>query len=324
MRNLQDDFIENGREYDQLAENSVAIDTPRDGWRPFARILSMRFGGQFWASNRSLTWVFGRRVCYCIDRVTVKDVLRAQSCAESIGIEKPPWTAGSIARRVVGYIESPQKGDGNCADLIQDRHGYYSCEPGQYQGINLFDVRACYWQLFCLLPSLRMVFHQGSKKIQFLTMDDSAAARFADVKRAFAGSKIVRNAILGCLLGSSEPAAYYSHGEKRYLNLPPGPNRPAAYVIIRTAWELAQQAAMESDSVMTMVDAICTPHFDPPPIWGNVGLRVKREASGDADIVRPGVYAVGDKWTIDYLCGDRNRVAVPHPPAPEFNIGVWL
>lgn len=324
MRELRDDFLEHGRDYDDLDKNAMAIDPPRDGWKVFARLLSTRFGGQFWAAKASITWCLGRHVETVIDREIVRHVLPARAAASGLGIEKPGWTPGKIARQAVAYIDSPQKGSGNCEELIEGRHGYYSCEPGQYEDLQMFDVQSCYWQIFSLMPSIRVVFHQGSKRIQFLKMGESEEARFEEVKRAFNSCKKVRNSILGVLLGSDEAAAYYTHGEKKYLRLPPGPNRAAGYVIVRTAWELAQHAAIESNSVLTMVDSICTESFDPPGIWESVGLKIKRAAHGPADIVRPGVYQVGDRVSVDYWLGDRERRAMPHPPAPEYQIGVWL
>lgn len=325
MRTLIDDFIQHGRDYDQLETNTMAIDPPRDGWKTFARLLSTRFGGQFWPGKASVTWCMGsRHIEYVVDRDSLRQVIPARKLCAGIGIEKPGWAIGKLARQIIRWIDSPQSGSGNCEQLIEGRHGYYSCEPGQYDEINMFDVTGCYWQIFSLMPSMRVAFHEHARKIQFMRMEESERSRFEQVKRVFSGNKAIRNAILGAMTGGNGAAPYYCHGEKRYLHLPPGPNRAAGYVIIRTVWELTQAAAAISESVLTMVDSVCTQAFEPPSIWQDVGLTVKRAAWGPADIVRPGVYLVGDKASAGYWMGCRDYTRIPQAPAPEYQIGVWL
>lgn len=326
LASLQDDFIEHGRDYDLLADNVYAIDRPRgDGWKTLARQLSVRMPGTWWASKHSLTWnLSGRHVEYCIDRMIVPQIQTARAAAERAGIEKPGWTPGRLARQIVRYIDCSQNGRGNCEQLVDGRQAYLSCLPGEYEEMSLIDVQSCYWQLFSKLPSLRCHFHGNASKIQFYPMDSGQNARFAAVVKEMACAKLVRNAIIGAMRGSDEPAPYYYRGEKRYLRLAGGPNWAAAAVIVRTAWELTQQAASECDSVLTMVDSVCTADLDPPPVWRGVGLTVRRVAHGPADIIRPGVFAVGERASHDYMMGDRNRTFVAMAPPPPYLVGVWL
>lgn len=148
--------------------------------------------------------------------------------------------------------------------------------------------------------------------------------RHSEIVKALAPHKKVRNCVVGMMIGGPEAVPFYSRGQKYWLQLKPSLNYPAGAVIVRTAYELTAMASAECDSVLSMVDSICTPYFDPPICWQNVGFKVRRLAQGDADIVRLGVYSVGERMSVDYWRGDRDRKATPAPPVPEYQIGVWL
>lgn len=321
---LRDDFLENGRDYDDLDEHALAIDPPRGGWKTFARLLSSRHGGQWWPNRIGLTWVFGRQVTYCIDRDSVRHVAGARKSLAPILPKAPGWTPGKLARQVLKYIDCPQTRWANCELLLPEKHGYASCTPGQYSNMSLFDISGCYWEIFSRLPSMRVVFHTQSKRVQFIRTEDGSMARHAQIVQALAPHKRVRNSVVGMMVGGPAEVAFFSHGTRYWLKLDPPQNFPAGAVVIRTAYELTAQASEECDSVLSMVDSICTPSFDPPIVWQLAGLKVRRLAHGDADIIRIGVYAVGDRISAGYWCHDRERVYTPPPPVPEYHIGVWL
>ena len=304
----------------QLDEQVIAVEKPHS-WKSAAQDLSQIAPGQWWPRDTGITWVCGAKTAYILDRNNVHSVVNSRGALADLKIE-PGWTVGGCARRLLSWLNITQK-PGDSVELLRDAHGYYDCAPGWYPAATLLDVQSCYWHLFDRLPSLRVGLHANGG-VQWYPMTVQEAARREKMAEVIGWVKPLRNTMVGACLGSMKPRAYFCKGERCTLNLGPGPLAPAARLVIRTGYELTRRAAQESDSILSCVDSVITPHACIPSAWSNAGLKVRTKSHGDAEIVRSDVYRIGSVMTESYRRGDRLWSPVPRATPPPVEYGAWL
>lgn len=284
-------------------------------WVDVARWASLHLPGLWLWKDFGVTWRCGSRTVCLVDPHMVRDVCEAVAIARNLGCECA-WSLGSAAYALCKSIAPrsyPYRGDKVLLEGVQ--HGYQECQPGYYPEAHKWDVSAYYWSLWTRLPSLRVHPLRGGRLV-FGRMAPSERRRWEEVNAAVAGHKLLRNALVGAAQGTTVGRPYYHRGELKQWRGGPGPFRAAGLLVVRTGYELAHAEASVGGAVYANTDCVVLPHRRPPEVWPALGLVVKHEVAGEAEVCAMGVYRVGLYESGWYRRGSRFREAQPRPAAP--------
>lgn len=223
-----------------------------------------------------------------------------------------PFTYGAIAGRFLKWfgVVAPDYTKAQEKMLLHPSEtlAHYRVVPGHYEGpLSLWDVEAYYYSLIQRLPT--PLAYVMKKSIAWEVIADDEMERWNVVVHAIGQHKMLRNALWGKMYGSDKPLVSYSrkHPDGYTHNSNFGPFRITAALVARSAHELTQLQSIGGGSVWSHTDAVVLPAGEEPTIWQSKGLKVKREATGDAFIVDTISYRVGlrKKGLIDLYEGSR-------------------
>lgn len=155
-------------------------------------------------------------------------------------------------------------------------------------------------------------------RLRWQRMAPDEAYRWADVLAVCREEKILRNSLWGASLGSVEGKTAYTSSPpkdaqgRRVTCWPPGkvrkiapvfgpgPFRPFALLIARSAAELTSIASEQVGSVYSTVDSVTSVDGREPKIWGSIGLPYGPKHRGDAVFVTRGCWRIGPHPTIPF------------------------
>lgn len=307
---------------------------PVRGWQHVGREAAGLLPGQIWPGRGGVSWVCGSGGPHgrIMASTQVQDIGRAQDTCAGLGIRSDThWSIGRMARDLLTYVCDPDTCPIRSEHLGQGIElGYHCCKPGAYPDSLLLDVSAYYYSLLCRAPSLRVVCgRRGS--VVWGPMSDGERGRFRDVLALVAPDKILRNSLVGCAMGATGKRLVYMRDKqtrevvKRRMTLPGGPFRGLGLLILRSGYEITAAEALCSDATYSTIDSVVTQSTLSGRVWERFGLEVSVKASGDADIIRRGCWAVGPLKTEPYTSGYRGTVAVPPAPLPAVQYHrAWL
>lgn len=304
--------------------DDCVVASPTDGWGRVARRWSELVGGQVWCGDHGLTWAYGSK-CRWVQEESMLPAIRASRfVCEALGTSGG-WSIGSCARSLLKLIAPTQRFVGSGNLLMQNiPYGYHDCIPGHYDDAMLVDCCQCYYMLWSRLKSVYLDVERSGRLLwrKMLRSEEDAYQR---VTSAVVACKPLRNALVGCSLGAIEPRQYYHAGVAKLLKGQRGPFRPAAQLIYRTAYELCLDASYEVDSIYSATDSVTSIDGRYPTSWERYGLATRIQASGPAEICRPGIYMIGSKYTHWYRLGSRFTEALPRADRPARDVAAtWL
>ena len=327
----------------ELGQNVYAA-TPTQGWRAAARELAGRLPGQI-LPGAGCSWRMGART----DGVLIDHRNRTRIDAardiqrEVMGADNLAWSVGGVARRMLAWAATPQpypreQERGHAERLYEPGEdiGYHSCAPGWYEEAELWDVSACYATLLRRLPSLRVTV-TPQKRLLWHRMGAEERDRWQEVLSAVWDHKTLRNALWGTCLGSYKRQYAYANdgpGACRIIRpvFGPGPFRPAALVVARTAKELCAEESCNISSIYGTIDSVMSPAYNRlPAVWRRVGLECSVKHRGKAHVCARGTWAFWGESsgallhaTIPYQRGSREAIAIERSVVTPTIYPQWL
>lgn len=344
----------------QQVESDVwAATALRHGWGACAMELARLIpAGQFAPIGDSgVRWGMGRNtagVVVCHDKMP--NVKKARLLArEVMGLkftDSLPWTVGGVGRKMLAWAVPAQEplhsieGLRYNTDEGRGQYQYHDCKPGIYERLTHWDVSAYYYRLYCRAPSPHVT--PTRRGLIWGVLSDDQRGRWQDLLTALGGegtgAKVTRNALWGAMLGGTRlvrggetkgqerlggmGTSYTSSGTPGKVRLchyvtPPGPLRPLAVLLARSAAELCSVASEQVDSVYSTVDSVTTRGAERPRVWDSVGLPYVIKAGPAAGhIVGCGIWRIGDTPTKHYanaMTGPLGKSRVLMDNAPFFH-----
>lgn len=258
------------------------------------------------------------------------------------------WTVGGAARKLWNWIGAGEKHEyptlpdraqtenlypivgtqtvhlpnGRTEDVsVREQIAYHDCYPGEYEGITMWDVDSYYATMLQRVAegkrlSLRPIYHEEKNRIRWGRWREGERERLIDALGAAWPHKRLRNSLWGVALGSYRyQIAYVAAGEgkaRRIMFRPgPGPFRPLALVIARSARDLCHAQALTVNSRYSTVDSVSVANGCLPRLWQAYGFTVNVKHKGNADFRSYGTWAF---W----------REGSPKPPDPAAPAPEWL
>lgn len=281
-------------------------------WNALGYELSKYIKGNLWPGEASLTWAKASQALWMTGPERQRDIQEAQQIVAFLtGEQKLPHSLGGLARFLLSWlgVEEPRHQGGE--RLLEGiRWHHQGCTPCTVPRALLFDVKAYHASLLARMPSpLITIF--GENEIAFRPLPKKQRERWREIVSCLYAHKGLRNAFIGAMAGQSisgRPSVYYNDGKAHYRRFR-GILRPAALLIIRTAYELCAEAVEETRALYSNQDCVIVPDgTNPPSAWDRFGLQVELRASGEAEICSVGVYRVGTKATKWYEAGSRTQI----------------
>lgn len=293
------------------------------GTSEIARVLSLSSPGQWWAGQRSVTWVNGSNTRYLIDWSRLEDVLAARRLCEGLSCPTRSWSVGGITRHLLGWLgPSPPCLASSERYLADVPAAYLSVRPGTYSAHRYLDLRAAYWQALCRLPSPVVTWTQDGPCWHPLGRE--AKGRWHAILEGVAGMKPLRVSLNGCMLGSTTPAVVWHRGER--VRVPPraGRYRTAGLAVVRATYEITHLQSEGAGAVFANTDCVIIPEETRPAVWDALGYQWREEARGTTEVYNPGSYRVGSKRTYYYDIGSRLATYnVNTPPPRSYTYRAW-
>lgn len=285
---------------------------PRVPAPDLARLLSYRLPGQFWPGSRAITWRCGRKSTWLLTEAALPDLSSCRGIAARLGVEDPPWTLGGICRALLKLLGAEHRPSFHMREeLLAPGWHFHLCRPGTYQGATMYDIQAAYHTILTKMPAPFP--HWNDRETFWGTFRDHRQERlWMAILEALGEEKLLRNTFTGTMAGSSKRVPFWCKGEKKYVKAQFGPLRPAAWLTVRSVYELCSIAAKQTNAVYANTDCVITTG-EAPEVWERAGLRHTCKAQGLADVFAVGIYRVGEKQTLSYGAGGR----VPHAPQPD-------
>lgn len=341
---------------------------PTNSWADLALMLSLNLKGQFWVGSNGISWVQGRLPVLCIAPQERLDGIKdgRQIVAECTGLDEStiPCSSAAQARKLLQWVDIKQT-TARALDFIgaSDSWAYQHCEPTNLPQAYLWDITACYFSLLKRAPS-PLVLWTGNK-LHWCNIEPSARERWNRMLKYSESHKGIRNSFIGQMYASSD-GLYYTSGKananatkpleymrakdgvtlyQKGLHLDhskldervkpeekqvkPGPLRPLASLIVRSAYELCALAKEESKAFYANTDCVITEDANAPKIWGRYGMKCSLKGQGATSIYAIGYYHCGEAETkhIDNLRKKKAagiRCNTPNVPAQEEPIRVNL
>lgn len=299
------------------ADNFATTRLLRGTWTSLALSVSSVMVGNVWVSSTGITVARGRNTFFLQSHEVALDVLSAREIAVNLGLSNAGYSIGNIARKLLEWTARREAKGSDYTELRHGSHwGYLHAVPSIYSDAREWDVRSCYYELFKRLPSLRMTFYNGILGRVPLSSDEMARKR--DLCAAIGEHKPLRNNLVGCMTGTVEKTikvAIAGKWERRALG--GGAFPTAGYLIVRSGFEMCQEAAHESNAVHAATDGIIEASGVRPKVWQRCGLETRLKAQGEADIRSWGAYKIGEKQTDFYTDRIRHAVEMPAPTVPS-------
>lgn len=234
---------------------------------------------------------------------------------------KKPWSLGGAALRLLLWVAPKAPRQFNADKFtLSDQFGYrdyqyHDCYPGRYDHVTQWDAKGYYWHIMARIPTLYITITPRGIIKHPMTIDQYA--RWGDLIRVLnpdweGGGNPLYRSVWGAALGGNpnNPRLIYIDGVPGYIDMDPGPFRPAALLVCRAGSELCQTAAYEANSVYSTVDSVTTEKLSRPIAWSKYSIPIRPKFRGEAHIIARGVWSIGPHQTIPYK--DEN-MRVPTP-----------
>lgn len=299
----------------EIDDRAFSVEMP-SGCDAFARLMSGELGGQWWVGCGAVTWVCGRTVTWFLIPPRVPQVEPARRVLRELGIEDAPWTIGGCARKLLKPLGEPERWTALVEQINTGAAwGYHHVEPGRYPDDELWDLSSAHYQLLKRLPSPRLAPY-GSR-LYWHPLVGEAADWWEKVLLAIGPVKALRNAMVGAMMGSSDGATRYCHGEKMPFHGPRGPYRAAGLLVVRSCYELTALQATATASHYANTDCVMVPRGSSLDVWNRYSLPYRKQAEGASHVVALGVYRCGSKATRCYDPMLRLQDAACSMPVPS-------
>jgi hypothetical protein len=298
--------------------------TSRDGWARACQSMSLLGGGQWWPKETGLTWCMGRRHIWVVEPSQVPGILAARAIVTALGLECG-YSIGSAARALLRFVGPAQYHyKSSLALTAETGDAYIECHPGQYLNSCLYDCKSYYYSLLRRLPTWRVTVRSSGGLRLHGTFSGEDDRRVVVLDRV-CSHKLLRNALIGCMVGRQTGSPYYHKGDRKLHRGGPGLFRGAGLLIRRTAWELTRRASVQTDSKLSNTDCVLSQDGLYPEEWDRYGLVVEQRLEGDAEVCAPTIYRVGSHLTVWYGKGSRFMDAQPRPALPSREyVDEWL
>jgi hypothetical protein len=250
----------------------------------------------FYLSEYALTWVRGSQSYRLIDETKQTEIEHAQAAVAAIIGECRSCSPGGMARELLAWIGHKQHPSELAAESLRECGWHFQCwKPGTYQHAQLYDLRGAYFQLLCRLRGPDAVWTRNA------ILDGLAAPqseeRWRRVLDAVKGLKLVRNCLVGAMIGGSDGHHCWHKGEVRKIPSKRGPLFNTGALIVRTLYEVCELEAEHQETVYANTDSVMIEGEAKPVVWPELGLGYRLEAEGEATVRGIGVYAIGEKRT---------------------------
>lgn len=302
----------------------VTIDHKPTG--EYARTLSKHLGGTFYVGRGFLTWACGgKSIVVLEDAAFWRNISPARDIVQKIKGEEPNhWTIGSLARELLDWL-GPANSQESCyaRSMLEAEQcwRYYRCEPCELQEATMYDLDSYFYNLLNKAPTPNPLITK--KRLFWLDpRDDQEAERFQAIKDGVRPHKLLRNAVVGSMVGGSTVTCFCK-GKLRRQPTPKGIRQELGITILRTAYELTQLEAEISNAVYSNVDSIIIEGNAEPKVWPLAGLPFKCAGEGYADVWGIGKYKIGEKETAYYKLGGGHRQQI-HTPKVETLYHGWV
>jgi len=264
------------------------------------RLASAQYGGQWWWSNDGLCWVCGRRRAYAVWEESLSRVLRARELARGLGVDVQSWSVGGVARECLRWVGAREQA-GDCGlRAVEGRWHYYRVRTGTGVG-TLWDMDAAYYQMMLRLPSPHVLM-LGARRWLWQVVSSEVEARWRGLLGAVADYKLLRNALVGAMLGGGTVVCAVG-GEWRRVRTPHSQWAGTGAVVVRSVYELCGLGAMRGGASYANTDCVLLDGDAVPRVWDGYGVLYSPRASGEYEVRGVGVYRVGSLATQPYLRG---------------------
>lgn len=312
----------------------------------------------------------GAPVWYMAPYERLPSIKEARSiCHELTGLpqEKVPCSSAGCARKMLEWVNIRQT-TARALDFIgaKDLWQYQYCDPQELPLGYLWDLTACYYSLLCRAPSPKVLWLNN--RLYWCSIDKDEHERWRKMLDKAGPHKGIRNSFIGQMYAASD-GLYFSKGKpnKNYLakeieylraedgvtlyqtgnmldhqlsldeakkddekKTKPGPLRPLASLIVRSACELCAMARREERAIYANTDCVITASQHSPEAWKRYGLEVALKGYGQTSVYALGVYQVGKYRTKPVVNNEKReargeRVRWKRMPSPEeHNVSVLL
>lgn len=267
--------------------------------RRWCKELSERFGGNFFVGRGGhITWQCGRNSVKVINERNLPMIEDARDIAVQLVGDPCGWTIGSIARKLVAWI-------GSAGDLpttlarrnVIDCWSFKKCNPCTMELGTMYDLDSCFFTILTRAVTLRPRF--TTKGLIWTSPEDGEEQRFRELLEAVKGHKLLRNAIIGAMVGGSKSKAF-AKGKSHTFWTNRGPRVELGAAVVRTAYELTMLETNALGAVYANTDAVIVPGDVEPKIWKAAALPYKIVDRGEAVIQGIGLYKIGNTVTKAY------------------------
>lgn len=190
-------------------------------------------------------------------------------------------------------------------ELIPVWH-YQHCVPCRVAGQTIYDMRAAYWQIACMSPTLNIEVLPEKERVIFLPMSRQQETKWNSAKVTLNSHKKLRLALIGvnCATQKSKlprTANYFARGEPRILpGKPPTWFQRLSLLTVRVAYELTQMQAMESETLYANADCVAVDDGQIPQYWSDYGIQYSSKGTGTLHALAVGMWKCGREYTLTY------------------------
>lgn len=275
--------------------------------------------------------------------------------------EKIPCSSAGVARKMLEWVNIRQM-TARALDFIgaKDSWQYQHCDPIDLPNAYLWDIQSCYFSLLQRAYSPKVIWLNG--RLHWCPISTEEHDRWDKMLLAAAPHKGIRNSFIGLMYAQSDGLFYsdgksnqnqdkaleylrasdgvtlYQTGNHLDHRLSPrkiderqkpeekqakpGPLRPLASLIVRTAYELCGIARYEEKAFYANTDCVITTNPHSPDCWKRYGLKVALKGQGPTSIYTVGYYVCGEYETKHVTNAKEKirqgkRVVWPRRPAHE-------
>lgn len=336
MNEILDTLHKSGAITDTIhANEKLAVCTPKQSWRAIALAASKGNKALIYPSAYGISVVANRKAFYLQQANAARDLEKpecmltllhdAARVMQELGIEKHGWSLGNMARQLLEYIGPKDQLPGNADALkIPGAWGFLHARPGYHGEATEYDVKSCYYSLWCRLKSLYPLPING--KVGWGRQSDAVTERFHKANSAIAEHKKLRNILVGCAVGSQRPFfAVAQDGKWQKRKAIQGRFSGAGMLIVRSAYEMCREVADSSYSYHSAVDSVIVGPQANLSAWADSGMTVRMKASGDTDVKAWAAFKCGEHVSTPYDPNMYYCRADAMPKAPEYTyFRSWL
>ena len=277
--------------------------------------IAKKIGGRIWPSGTGFTWTYGKHVFYALTYDAREDVFKSRAICKKFGLDCG-WSHGNASRKLWQYIGHTGEYSSICEEFLDGvTQGYFHCLPKENTSAAMYDVKSYYYTMLCRLDNLDVMPLEG--EVCWGITEPDVMERFRDVVAEIGDCKMLRNSFAGSAAGSIGGTPYYNKNGIGHQSMAPSNVRGIGLLIIRSAYEITQQAARQSNSIYTALDCVITEEHKSPEIWRALEFETKCQGRGETSVYNLGTYKCGHKDTVFYRMGDRTKLECDLDDVPD-------